>query len=96
MFLPFTACMADFDLEKQICDVVEQFILSPAGRTRDVIAHLHTLIGYIVAMPVDKARSIFKIEGTNMKFTMRLFTLSHMINFRLFQIERVCRRQFQI
>ena len=55
--------MTEFDLTKQVTDIVEQFVTTPGGRTRDVIAQLYTLIGYIVSMPIESARTLFKMEG---------------------------------
>ena len=58
-----SACLEDFDMTKQVGEFIENFVSSPAGRTKDVIPNLFTLIGYIVAMPTEQSRKIFCLEG---------------------------------
>ena len=50
-------------MTKQVGEFVENFVSSPAGRTKDIIPNLFTLIGYIVAMPTEQSRKIFCLEG---------------------------------
>ena len=44
-------------------EFVDNFVKSPAGRTKDVIPNLITLIGYIVALPTEQTRQILGVGG---------------------------------
>ena len=46
-----------------VVEFVEKFVASPAGRTKDVIPNLFTLIGYIVSLPTERTRKLFSMEG---------------------------------
>lgn len=58
-----TACLVDFDKTEEATDIVKEFVTSLAGRTKDIIPNLHTLIGYIVALSPETRRDIFSTEG---------------------------------
>ena len=62
-FFLSSACLEDFEMTSQVAEFVENFVSGPAGRTKDVIPNLCTLIGYIVAMPTEQSRKIFCLEG---------------------------------
>ena len=46
-----------------VVEFVDKFVSSPAGRTKDVIPNLFTLIGYIVSLPTEKTRKLLCMEG---------------------------------
>ncbi|XP_053374188.1 uncharacterized protein LOC123531588 [Mercenaria mercenaria] len=63
-----SACLVDFDKTSEVSEIVKGFVASPVGRTRDVIPNLHTLIGYIVALPSETQKEIFPHEGSMRQF----------------------------
>ena len=58
----------------QVVEFVDKFVSSPAGRTKDIIPNLFTLIGYIVSLPTEKTRQIFCIEGKIFKLLSHWLT----------------------
>ena len=59
----FVACLEDFEMTDTVVEFVDKFVSSPAGRTKDVIPNLFTLIGYIVSLPTERTRKLFCMEG---------------------------------
>jgi hypothetical protein len=59
----FAVFVEEFNLTEKITNTVREFIRKPIGRFKHAIPNLHTLIGYIAAMPVDQARKILGYDG---------------------------------
>ncbi|CAC5367302.1 unnamed protein product [Mytilus coruscus] len=70
------ACLVDFDLVEQVTTVMTNFIASPAGRTKDVIPNLLTLIGYLLSLPKDKLKFILQMDGKPVQYNMDRFWLA--------------------
>ncbi|KAL8574864.1 hypothetical protein ACOMHN_044886 [Nucella lapillus] len=56
------ACVDEFNLTDRILNIVRTFLQEPAGRLKNVIPNLFTLIGYIAALPVAQSRKILGYE----------------------------------
>ncbi|KAL4222636.1 hypothetical protein ACF0H5_018678 [Mactra antiquata] len=69
-----TACLTDFDLETQVNECLVNFIASPAGRTKDVVPNLYTVVGYALALPLKTRKEIFKDEDTLQKFLLAIIS----------------------
>ncbi|XP_063419664.1 uncharacterized protein LOC134704811 [Mytilus trossulus] len=70
------ACLVDFDLVEQVSTVLTNFIASPAGRTKDVIPNLLTLIGYLLSLPKDRLKVILQMDGKPVQYNMDRFWLA--------------------
>lgn len=62
------ACLVDFGKEKEVTELVKNFVDTPSGRTKDIIPNLCTLIGYVVTLPEDARKEIFGQTENRNKF----------------------------
>ncbi|KAH9524960.1 hypothetical protein Btru_028346 [Bulinus truncatus] len=51
-------CMEEYNLTTKITDIVRSFLQTPKERFRHAIPNLHTLIGYLVSLPVLTIKDI--------------------------------------
>lgn len=71
------ACLIDFELIDQVTTLLKNFVTSPAGRTKDVVPNLLTLVGYLVSMPTNNVRTVLGSKDTSeSKFNIRRFWIA--------------------
>ena len=73
--LPISAVIKDFELMDAVTEIVQKFLESPSGRTKDIVPNLFVIFGYIVCLPTEKLQQLFGAD----KSEYRIFYYLNMI-----------------